>query len=91
MIHDAVLLQKTFRISTHQYKKIRELTFNKNNIPSNIQLTELKGSVRYLHFCFLNNQPFDNKSSIKVFRKSEDTTMFNSTTKAQYKKTYSLS
>ena len=68
MIHDAVLLQKTFRISTHQYKKIRELTFNKNNIPSNIQLTELKGSVRYLHFCFLNNSYLRNCFQRKLFK-----------------------
>jgi hypothetical protein len=69
-IHDSVLLQPTFRIVTHQYKKIRELTFNKNNIPTNIQLTELKGSVKYMHFIFLNNSYLKNCFQRKLFKYS---------------------
>jgi hypothetical protein len=70
VIHDSVLIQPVFRIVTHQYKKIRESSFNKNNIPANIQLTELKGSVKYMHFCFLNNSYLRNCFQRKLFKYS---------------------
>jgi hypothetical protein len=70
VIHESVLTQPSFRIVTHQYKKIRETSFNKNNIPANIQLTELKGSVKYMHFIFLNNSYQRNCFQRKLFKYS---------------------
>lgn len=69
-IHDNVMTQAQFRIVTHQYKKIREHSFNKNSIPNNVQLTELKGSVKYMHFVFLNNSYLRSCFQRKLFKYS---------------------
>jgi hypothetical protein len=69
-IHESVMNQTTFRIVTHQYRKIREISFNKNSVPANVQLTELKGSVKFLHFCFLNNSYLRNCFQRKLFKYS---------------------
>jgi hypothetical protein len=69
-IHDDVLNQPVFRIVTHQYKKIREVSFTKANMPANIQITDLKGSVKYMHFCFLNNSYLRSCFQRKLFKYS---------------------
>ena len=69
-IHEGVMNMPTFRIVTHQYKKIRETFFNKSSIPANIALTELKGSVKYMHICFLNNSYQRNCFQRKLFKYS---------------------
>lgn len=67
-IVNQVMNQSVFRIVTRQYKRVREITFQKTNMPANVQLTEFKGSVKFVHFIFLNQSYVRNCFQRKLFK-----------------------
>jgi hypothetical protein len=70
-VHLRILTLSNFTILTHQYKLTKYLQFKSKDMPTSISLTDVRGSVRYMHFIFLCASYLKSCFQRKLFKYSQ--------------------